>query len=324
MVNRSGLFPPFDFKNPPPSEFVSSLIDSETRRWREDIIRNTFYDDIVQSILKLPLGSSERVDSIFCNYSKDSKYSVKSGYHCAYEHNLINADYASTSNMSNTFWKNLWSLNIQPKVKHCVWGAITETLPCQVTLKRKHIDVETACVFCQREEDTLIHIFKFCRFTKLIWKSLGLGVSKLIGDTCSAWFYEVFQTLSMLEKVTFCTGIWCIWGEHNRRTHGDRGFPVERVTSFIRQQEAHKPVVPLVPSSSLKPISTPSWKPPGRGIVKLKVDATISSSMEICTAGFVLQNDEGEVMMSGAAPIGLCLFCSSCRAYEYLYCSVFF
>lgn len=49
------------------------------------------------------------------------------------------------------------------------------------------------------------------------------------------------------------------------------------------------------------------WNPPAGSLVKLNVDAAVPDDCRLCTTAFIVRNGGGEVLMSGAVPIGNCL-----------------
>lgn len=270
------------------------------------MLNRVFYDDVVQ---ELPISGSGVVDSIFWRLSIDGSYTVKSSHNCANKENLHWASMASNSRGGSTFWSRLWKLDIQPKIKHRVWGAADGTLPSLSALAKKKIPVDSSCVFCKCEEGNLLHILKLCPQVKQVWKVLGLGVKvyKLGGSNCLHRFQDVFDVLQKDDQRTFCISVWWLWWEHNQITHGKQGTPVSRVVELILEQakRKNKQAKMGLTKASLK--SEFLWKPPAGDFVKMNVDAAVPEDCRPCTAGFIIRDRVGAVLMSGCSPLGGCL-----------------
>ena len=96
----------------------------------------------------------------------NGKFSSKSAYHLARMHGDVNGGETSGSVLDGGvkfLWKAIWSANVPEKVKICVWRCCLNALPTRLNLrKKKWILMETSCLFCDGEEETIEHILKDC------------------------------------------------------------------------------------------------------------------------------------------------------------------
>ena len=89
MLFRSWLPTPTTYKViSPPRLFddyprVSALIDKDTRRWKDDVVRSMFLAFEARTILNIPLCHSLPKDQIIWVGNKKGEFSVKSAYYIA-------------------------------------------------------------------------------------------------------------------------------------------------------------------------------------------------------------------------------------------------
>lgn len=138
------------------------------------------------------------------------------------------------------------------------------------------------------------------------WAFAG-KVYNLPGLNCLQWFENVFDELPRDDQALFCIAIWWLWWEHNQITLGLKETPLNRLVELIvelKEREVHKAIEDGVMATVNQ---GPSWSPPTRPLVKLNVDAAVPEGFKHCTTGFIVHDDKGVVLMSGAVPIGDCL-----------------
>lgn len=102
-------------------EKVSGLIDPSTKAWKHDLTRNTFNQEDTESILSIPISSTQRLDRKIWHLSSNGSFTVKSAYHLEKEgmgsHVNVQAAQTSSSGGLSSVWKKLWGLKIRPKIK---------------------------------------------------------------------------------------------------------------------------------------------------------------------------------------------------------------
>lgn len=60
------------------------------------------------------------------------------------------------------FGKAIWRANVPEKVKICVWRCCLNAVPTPSNVKKKKVLVETSCMFCRGDEETIEHLLRDC------------------------------------------------------------------------------------------------------------------------------------------------------------------
>ncbi|KAL8147588.1 hypothetical protein AgCh_005054 [Apium graveolens] len=114
---------------------VSSLLNLEGNVWDADLLRDVFYNEDVERILKIPISSSHREDKWM--WSEDNKciYTVKSGYR------VLRQSLPEMNSQGSFKWLCFWRLSIPPKLKNFIWRVLHDCIPTLENLRRKYVDV---------------------------------------------------------------------------------------------------------------------------------------------------------------------------------------
>ncbi|XP_043708989.1 uncharacterized protein LOC122658147 [Telopea speciosissima] len=87
--------------------------------------------------------------------------------------------------------------------------------------------VDSTCVLCQKEAETIDHLFFHCDFSAAIWRKV-LGLNGFERDPLATWKEEIqWLTLhfggntlvSSVRKFSFVATVYRIWLERNTRVH---------------------------------------------------------------------------------------------------------
>ena len=91
---------------------------------------------------------------------------------------------ASTSDVGrqHSFWKQVWSVMIPPKIKNFIWRACTDSLPLRTKLFDRKILNTFSCVLCLEATESCTH---------LLWDALLLKLfgNKHLSGTHSDYLY---------------------------------------------------------------------------------------------------------------------------------------
>ena len=151
-------------------ERVVALIDEESRRWNEDIIRTSFLPHEAEVILGIPLSPMAPEDSQIWTKMPNGIFSVNNAYKVAYKmlkeanSENLNAGCSNCSRMQ-ALWKDIWSLKCPSKIKHFIWRACRNILPTKSGLKKRKIITDDKCDICG-ERETSGHILWSCTTAK--------------------------------------------------------------------------------------------------------------------------------------------------------------
>ena len=102
----------------------------------------------------------------------------------------------SQAQQNGRLWKNVWKLNVPPKVRTLLWRACSNILPTKDNLQRRKVQVDARCEICSQHLETPCHV---------LWDS---GSAPLLGMSgpwqedefrkCSnsvSDFFELFRTM---------------------------------------------------------------------------------------------------------------------------------
>ena len=203
---------------------VSEIISNN--QWNAHIIWNTFKRNTAKEILAYTLPHTPRGDFYYWGESKKGYYSVRSGYK-----ELQNSTNMEITN-KNDFWKKFWKLNICPKWKIFIWRVINRAIPTALSLRKRKIQVDRECKFCQSQPESLEHLFRDCQFSNRIWM-VTMGIKPLIGAHVKIgdWIMNFINLIKKKDAEmrdaeiqdenkednveTFIITLWAIWMHRN-------------------------------------------------------------------------------------------------------------
>lgn len=107
---------------------VVDLIDHDKGGWRANMIYHIFLPVDAEVIKAIPLCNSWPSDRLMWHFSKDGRFSVKSTYQLICETKKANEPTPSTEKYK-TFWKDLWTLDVPPKMRMFVWRVVNKAIP---------------------------------------------------------------------------------------------------------------------------------------------------------------------------------------------------
>jgi hypothetical protein len=108
---------------------VNELIAVDSQ-WNISLIRSLFFAPDVESILQIPLRSSEGEDWLAWSLEKSGMYSICSAYRAMALRNqmedvAIGGAASSSSESNGDIWKRLWTLCVVPKVRAFWWRVLS-------------------------------------------------------------------------------------------------------------------------------------------------------------------------------------------------------
>jgi len=148
---------------------VSSLMNTLSKGWNQEVIQQVFSSNIANSILRTLLFDEVMDDKLIWNFEKNGLYFVKSAYRLCMEE-LVEASHLRRSG----YWSGIWRLEVPPKVKNLIWRMCRGCLPTRVRLQDKGVQYPTNCVSCDGLHKDLAHICFECPFTVQVWRRTGL------------------------------------------------------------------------------------------------------------------------------------------------------
>ena len=113
--NLQGNYPPRPFEDFP---MVSSLIDSENRRWNAELIRSLFLPFEANTILNIPLSYNLPEEKVIWIGNRKGEFTVRSAYYIALR--VIESDEVGESSygdLRTPLWRKMWHLKIPSKIR---------------------------------------------------------------------------------------------------------------------------------------------------------------------------------------------------------------
>ncbi|KAL5787859.1 hypothetical protein ACOSP7_004808 [Xanthoceras sorbifolium] len=208
--------------------------------------------------------AGNKVDKMIWAWSKDGYFSVKSTYW-----GLDNCG------LSSWGWSFIWSFKIPPKIKFFLWTLLHNKLMTNQQRVVKGLCIEEDCSKCSGTMEGLDHLFRGCPETVLVWESI----------------YNKSSKFGLPNMIVFVISLWCIWKWHCSRIFYSNfktpPLPYLFITGFGRACWKAINDGGLAKDDIFNLIVL---KPPPFGLVKLNVDGSVCSGLNLVAAGGVIRD----------------------------------
>lgn len=118
---------------------VSTFIDSENCRWKEEILDCYLLAFEVDSIKAIPLCRTQQQDTLMWPHNPSSEYTLKSGYKFLQNEHQYQQSGSLNPEAVKHFWQAIWKLNLPAKVKNLVRTACWDSLPSKKNLVKRKV-----------------------------------------------------------------------------------------------------------------------------------------------------------------------------------------
>jgi hypothetical protein len=102
---------------------VKDLINTDTKTWKNTLIKEVFWEEEAQNILKIPLSPLNAKGRRIRRGTKNGEYSVQSAYHMEMEMSMGTSSSCSDPHKRIKLWQNIWKRRISNTVKMFLWRA---------------------------------------------------------------------------------------------------------------------------------------------------------------------------------------------------------
>ncbi|KAL4346325.1 hypothetical protein GQ457_17G004530 [Hibiscus cannabinus] len=294
---------------------VADLMDISNRQWREDLLHSLFPDEVVKTIVYIPVGNSHVKDELIWENSKDGNYSIRTGYYLPFKNRNSTQNACSSNDLSNdkSLWKSIWNLKVPSKIKFFIWKACLDIVPTKGNLfKRFHgqFGGGPSCPRCGECFESMEHTLFFCPFALTVWKFSDFGYEpEKIGFSGFGNWWKKLSTLNT--KGEFSDGLnilaflcWHIWKSRNalvfsnvlespvdvwNRAFGAYEECCSTMNSRFSQQESgfsHCHVPPTVLS----------WSTPPSGFLKINCDAAYDRKNGYVAVACIARDEQGQII----------------------------
>ncbi|KAG8491142.1 hypothetical protein CXB51_014335 [Gossypium anomalum] len=172
-----------------------------------------------------------------------------------------------------------------------------DILPTLEKILSIHLKVNSTCLRCGADKETLLHAMKKCSRERAVLVYGGLKNTLLKGcyDRCVDWFEDVARSLDRKTFPNFITVFWNIWNSKNNRVFQeveeeakvtwDKAAALSQDFRIFNLLEK-----PMLPKSAIER----TWKKPGKGVVKINFDASTNGGKT--SIGFVARDHDSFVL----------------------------
>ncbi|XP_062021202.1 uncharacterized protein LOC133737713 [Rosa rugosa] len=286
---------------------VSDLIDSEQQEWIQPVIEELFTEREMEIILGIPLSLRPVGDRKVWHYDKKGLFNVKSGYYVARKletHTKAASSSAGVRSEANKVWKAVWRARVPPKVKSFVWRLLRGILPTRDALRKKVRIENPCCLFCNKEVETDVHVFKKCVALECFWSACNVGFrpSTQPGTWVQTWISEVVNSCTKAQVDKFFTCLWVIWSERNHIAWKGGCFNAWNMAAWAAHWlEEFQKVHPHESKGGRRPKAR--WLCPPRGRLKVNMDGAYRSESGQYGLGVVARDGDGTCMAALARPL---------------------
>ncbi|XVE61195.1 hypothetical protein DITRI_Ditri06bG0020100 [Diplodiscus trichospermus] len=291
--------PIFKPRGPPNQEptplKVSVLIDEERRKWNMEHVKEIFTEEEANVIERIPLSRTPSLDRLIWTDSITGDMTVKSAYVTA---RVILGKMIVNRELRDPVQRWMWTARVIPKVKYFMWKTVQGILPTMDNLQGRRLQVDNACPVCGCQNESSIHVFYFCIFSKAVWNDLCPEILQVdFSDESQSWrrAFGLWRSRDIVEQCMNAS--WLIWINRNNCYHNKT---CKNPTAVVRQ--AMKMHDELISSPNTNGIHlqemVPRWEPPPPGKVKLNVDASSTQDMKAASVGLVIRKASGTVEAS--------------------------
>jgi hypothetical protein len=144
--------------------WVSQLMHGERREWDDEILRQCFLPHDATEVRKTRL-SDRGDDMITWFYERTGLFTVPNAYRLAMdlEQKETGQERCSANpDGSRPLYKNIWTVNMPPKVRVFAWRVAKDSLATQADRKRRTLVQHATCQVCVKEDKIAHHAVVRC------------------------------------------------------------------------------------------------------------------------------------------------------------------
>ncbi|XP_073022635.1 uncharacterized protein [Primulina eburnea] len=285
--------------------------------WDFDRLCAVVAPSVAEEIVLIPVLSGDP-DLARWIHSSDGAFSVRSAWE------LIRQRAPSSD-----IFRPCWGSWLRPTMSFFLWRFWHQWLPVDEVLQRRGFALASRCQCCDMSE-TFTHIFIRSPVARSVWHFFGAVFRVRIPDTedfslfLSAWKRDlVWSRGGHVREFLPCIVLWFLWTARNDAKH--RHLPISgetvkfQILSYLRLAHSARTVKPrhwlgVFHVARLLGISVAlhrfhrtaivRWLRPPSGCFKLNVDGSARGTSGDSSAGGVVRDDSGRVVLSFSEFIG--------------------
>ncbi|CAA7054860.1 unnamed protein product [Microthlaspi erraticum] len=282
------------------------LIDFQTRRWDEGKLRETFYPEDVEMILKAqPVTRGENYWS--WNHSPNGDYTVKSGFWLASSINKkVLWEEAGQLPSLNILKQRAWSIQTTSKIQNFLWKVLNGTISVADKLQERGMMVDNYCQACGVIGESINHLLFTCTVSRQIWAMSDFPFPENgFGESIYANIYHLMsqcqnERLHKDIKKRFPWILWFIWKNRNTLLFDNNGFDARQTMEKIIEEVelwflAQKIVEDSQAEVQVKTVK--KWRPPPKPWLKCNIGSYWSEGKSLGGMAWVLRDEMGKILL---------------------------
>ncbi|GJS58593.1 reverse transcriptase [Tanacetum coccineum] len=188
--------------------------------WNTRMLRKYVSVREAEIILGIPISQTGCPDKLVWHFDSKGQYTVKSGYKQAL---LLKRSHQAASKADTSskppqqFWKTLWNIHTQPKIKVFTLKAITNSVATMDNLFKRNLSPCPKCPICNTCVETIEHLLFECAWTRPVWFGSSLCFRNHPSGTSVSLrfqrFVDIFKSSSEASRILLivATICWFIW-----------------------------------------------------------------------------------------------------------------
>jgi ribonuclease HI len=273
--------PKFNLNRNLPALLVKDLIDFNSASWIAPTVHNLFDLISATEILKIRITMDSAINYIWTP-STSGRFTVSSAYRFISD---LMSNNSSTST-SPQFWKAIWKLNLNDRLRIFIWKIASNMLPTKERLCQISIPIlDSSCPLCKLATDSLQRLFFECFFARVVWRHSfwPLDSIALHFDFMSDWVSSIISPGSSVgipfldhHKFQIFAAMACdiLWFYRNKALHEGASFNAISISNHINKISMEHFQAWHSSSTALDD----TWFPPPTNWVKINFDTAIRDS----------------------------------------------
>ncbi|RYR09735.1 hypothetical protein Ahy_B05g078136 [Arachis hypogaea] len=237
----------------------------------------------------------------------------KTGYYAAKEDYLArNQENPSTSTDKRDLWREIWKMEVPPKIKMHLWKASQNILPVYTILYKKRILDSPLCQICLKQNESVEHALLLCEWVRAVWFGAECQCIPTTETVSSLenWLMDNIKKIraeggedqeKRISRIGFL--LWEVWKSRNDKLFQQKEINPSwtikkaKLLEYSYWSAAGKKAETRTVEIRRRNANLVRWRPPPNDWLKVNVDATFKKESGNGTISAVVRDKEGKVLL---------------------------
>lgn len=195
-----------------------------------------FTRETTSKILDMPLSFHRAMDQMIWRYKPHGFFTVKSAYPLSKFSHIHNKRPSSSTIPKE--WKQLWKIDVIPRVRLFLWKACNNALPTRTNLKKRGSGVDPRCMICGEGNETTEHLLLRCEVVFSVWygSMLRMDTRREMATSFRELVWEKIDKTPAEYVELFAYTTWAIWNARNATYFEKKPFECMRINARAYSQ----------------------------------------------------------------------------------------